>query len=84
MVGSVINQDADPLHGTKAEQINSLCPKEPGSVYEARDNRQAQVEEQKDPVTQRWVQSISVASAGAFRKRGLLHRHDTSPMHTAC
>lgn len=80
MVGSVVNQDTDTLHGTNAEQINSLSPKEPGSVYKARDNRQAQVEEQKDPVTQQGVQSLSVASAGAFRKRGLLHGHDTSPM----
>lgn len=82
MVGSVINQDTDRLHCTNTEQINSLCPKEPTSVYEARDNRQAEVDEQKDLVPQQWFQSIPVVSAGAFRKRGLLHRHDTSPMQT--
>lgn len=68
MVGSVINQDTDTLHCTNTKQINSLCPKERISVYEARDNRKAQVEEQKDPVTQQWFQSIPVASAGAFER----------------
>ena len=65
MVGSIKNQDTNILPCTNTEQINSLYPKEPVSVHGAEDNRQAQAEEQKDPVTQQRVQPNPAAGAGA-------------------
>lgn len=46
--------------------MNSLCPKEPVSVYKARYSQQALAEEQKEPVTPQWFQYIPTAGARAF------------------